>query len=125
MSWIIAASIPVSTPRSAEAQAVILTVSDQTTDPTPGLILIWALVVGPSLGHFYADRPAAWNNNSGGSELMLAGLALGGTVLAWDIIAAPRSARVHNAKVRLNRVAIGLIPSYQTPGVRLRARISF
>lgn len=129
------------------AGAMILASSAESNNPAPGLLFLGAVLVGPSLGHFYANRSgralagmgirtlamvglvggfaAAWNNNSGGDELMVAGLVLWGTTLAWDIIAAPHSARVHNAKIRRHRVAIGLGPTIEAPGVQLSIRIPF
>jgi len=112
------------------------------------VILAGALVIGPSLGHFYADRsgraltgigirllagagiatvgliaasseePSA---GDGGTGLLVAGAAL----VAWDIIAAPHSARVHNERVRQRRTAVGITPSIGASGLGLCARASF
>lgn len=99
----------------------------------PGIVVVGALVLGPSLGHFYAARPGralvgieirtlagvgiltavflgvsenSANDSARYSEtLSIVGFALGGASLAWDIIRAPHSASVHNDQVRKGRRA--------------------
>ena len=113
----------------------------------PGLLLLGSALIGPSLGHFYSGRSgraltgigirsaavaamavgfaAAWNGNGGGDELMVAGLAVGGTVLTYDIIRAPHSARVHNRSVQTARIAVGLTELSHVPRLRLGMSVSF
>lgn len=134
------------------AGAVVLMASGEPNgfSDAPGavsLVLLGSVLIGPSLGHFYSARPgralvgigirsvalvglaggfaAAWNNNTGGGELMIASLALGGAVLAYDVIRAPHSARVHNERIRSARIAIGLTGSSHAPGLRIGAKVSF
>jgi hypothetical protein len=88
-----------------------------------GLLLLGALIVGPSVGHFYADRPGrafagigiraaaaaglgaavamSWNKTSEPAKLLAgASIAVGGGSILWDILSAPRSVRLHNEKSR-------------------------
>jgi hypothetical protein len=113
----------------------------------PSLVFLGSALIGPSLGHFYSGRSgraltgigirtaalaamiagvaAAWNGNGGGDELMVAGLAVGGTVLAYDIIRAPHSARVHNNTIQAARIAVGLTHSSNGPRLGLGMTVSF
>jgi hypothetical protein len=110
---------------------------------------IGALVLGPSLGHFYASRPGravagigvralataavgaaiAASGAEGDSgeydALGVVGVIVGGACLAWDIISAPHSASVHNEKLREKRMAIGMILPSSATGIGLRAEVSF
>lgn len=110
---------------------------------------VGALVIGPSLGHFYAARPGRALVGIGIRTLTLAGVAvaaaeglseggqhtsetlgyvslvLGGVAVAWDIIAAPHSAGVHNDQARRGRMGLGVAPSFGAAGVGLRAEVSF
>ena len=117
-------------------------------DGGEALVFLGALVVGPSLGHFYADRPgralagigirtlalagvagavaATWNtDNAGGEALGFVSLALGGAAVAWDIIRAPHSARVHNEKLQQGQAGLRFIPLHGTSGLGLRVSASF
>jgi hypothetical protein len=47
------------------------------------------------------------------------------SAVAWDIIGAPQSARVHNDQVRQGRRAIGIIPSIGAAGLGLRVEMTF
>lgn len=100
----------------------------------PGIALVGGLVIGPSLGHFYAGCPgralvglgirtlagagiaAAALEHAGESTdyqlegLFTAGVVLGGASLAWDILSAPHSAHVHNDKARKGRLAVRITP---------------
>jgi len=121
--------------------------AEGSSDPTPGLLFLGGMLVGPALGHFYAGRPgralagigvrtvslagllggfaASWNNNSGGDALFLAGLVLSATAVAWDIAKAPHSAEVHNRTIQPGRVTIAFSPLHNAAGVRIGARLSF
>ncbi len=109
-----------------------------------GELLFAAVVFGPSLGHLYAERPGralagvgirlalvgvgagiAVAGDKDDVALFLATLALGGMAVVWDIARAPRSARIHNDKLRPGRIAVALLPLLHAPGVQLNARISF
>lgn len=129
------------------AAALIVNDPENPEDPAVALLILGGVFVGPSLGHFYSGRPgralvgmgfravalagvvggfaAAWNNNEGGDALMLAGLALGATVIAWDILRAPHSANVHNKRLNAGRIAIAVVPLHDAVGARLSARITF
>jgi hypothetical protein len=115
----------------------------------PGILLVGGLLIGPSLGHFYAGRPGrAWKGigiravaglgltvavaetlgESTEQHLEVLGgvcAVLGGVVIAWDIVAAPHSAHFHNDEVRRARTNIGIAPSVGAAGLGLRADASF
>lgn len=121
--------------------------AEGSNSPTPGLLLLGGLLVGPALGHFYAGRPgrafagigirtvtlagllggfaASWNNNAGGDQLLVAGLMLTATAVVWDIARAPHSAEVHNRTIQPGRVTVVVGPLHNAPGVRLGTRIAF
>jgi hypothetical protein len=121
--------------------------SQDDDNPAAGLTFLGALVLGPSLGHFYAGRSgraltgiglrtlalaavmagvaATWNNESdAGSAAAYAGVALGGAVVLWDIVRAPHSAKVRNEQ-RRRSVSVTPTLSPGEAGVRLGARITF
>jgi hypothetical protein len=172
--WIGTALLQVAAPRTAEAQipaeetapglksgsaaflwsflgtvvpaGVAIASKTESSGATSWPVILGAFVLGPSLGHFYADRPgrafagigiralavvglgagvATALNGSGGEGLAYASLALGGAVAAWDIIAAPHSAQVHNESIRPGRIAIALTPALNAPGVQIGALITF
>jgi hypothetical protein len=130
------------------AGAGIAAASGESSDPMPGLVILGALILGPSLGHFYADRPgrafvgigirtlavagigagfaATWNDsNAGGTALLFGSLALGALSVGWDVIRASHSAKVHNEKQHPGRVAIGIMPVSEARGVQIGARVAF
>jgi hypothetical protein len=92
-------------------------------------VVLGAAVIGPSLGHFYAARPAraaigigirsasvlglalaigsAWENEGTDASLLGVGCLIIGTAsMITDIAEAPRSARIHNAKKRDPRMCV-------------------
>jgi hypothetical protein len=111
--------------------------------------LAGALLVGPSLGHFYAGRPgrafagvglrtlagaavavglAAGISEGGSTEgsnaLAAVGAVVGGAVVVWDIVSAPKSAKLHNQELREgSAVNVGLLSGPH--GLGLRASLSF
>lgn len=112
------------------------------------IVFVGSLVVCPSLGHFYAARSgralkgmgiralafaslgaivaATWDENSpAGEAASFISLGLGATAVAWDIVKAPESARLHNDEARRMRVTIRLGPSRGASGPGLRAEASF
>ncbi len=114
------------------------------------IILVGALIIGPSLGHFYAARPgpafagigiralaggavavgglAAGSEQgatSGSNAMAAIGAIVGGASLVWDILRAPHSAQVHNDKVRRGQVGILITPSISAAGVGLLATATF
>ena len=122
----------------------------------PVIVLVGALLIGPSLGHFYAARPGrvllgigiraltatagaaayfflngiddsagAHSNPELGQALGAVGIVLGGASLAWDILRAPDSARIHNEQVRQGQTAIGIAPSIGAAGLGLRVEVTF
>jgi len=115
----------------------------------PGAIFVGALVIGPSLGHFYSDRPGRALVGIGIRTLAGAGVAaailgesdegddndlealgivcavVGSAAAVWDIVDAPHSAHVHNEQLRATRVGMGLIPTSDGVGLGLRADITF
>lgn len=115
-----------------------------------GFVLVGALVLGPSLGHFYAERPgpaflgigirllagagvaigALTEGSEGGATstsnaIAAAGVIVGGASILWDIARAPHSARVHNDHVRQGRISFGITPSVGPAGVGLSAAVTF
>jgi hypothetical protein len=115
----------------------------------PGIMVVGGLLFGPSLGHFYADRPgpalvgigirtvaglgvavAAAEQLGEGTDyqlewLAVAGAFLGGASLVWDIARAPHSAGVHNDELRQSHVSLGVTPSIRAAGFGLYAEVSF
>ena len=115
------------------------------------IILVGALVIGPSAGHFYADCPGrAWTGigirlaagavvAAGGAgaslaetadedkyvALAVAGVIVAGASLVWDIARAPHSAEVHNEQLRRGRPTVGLVPVVGADGVGLRVAVTF
>jgi hypothetical protein len=104
-------------------------------------VFLGSLVVGPSLGHFYADRSGrallglgirtaaivglvgattiSWDNQStGGDALALVSLGIGAVSVVWDIASAPASARRYN---ETHRLSIGLGPVGSAPGILVAA----
>jgi hypothetical protein len=113
------------------------------------IVLVGALVIGPSLGHFYAERsgPAFagigirvlagaaivaaagydYDNTSSSQyeTLAIAGAIVGGASIMWDILRAPHSASVYNEKARPGGVSIRITPSVGAAGPGLRAAATF
>jgi hypothetical protein len=108
------------------------------------LVLLGSLVVGPSLGHFYAGKPGrallgmgirsaalfglagavamSWDEESaGGNTLAVASLGIGAASIVWDIASAPASARRYNETHGENRLSIGLGPVGSAPGILVAA----
>jgi hypothetical protein len=109
-------------------------------------IFLGSVMVGPSLGHFYAGCPgramagigirtaaliglsaaiaATWDgDSSGGNVLAFTSLGIGAGFIVWDIASAPGSARRYNESHRRSQVSLGLGPVGSTgvPGVRFAA----
>jgi hypothetical protein len=124
--------------------------SAETGGEVAAIVLVGALVIGPSLGHFYAARPGpalagigirllagaavavgglAETSEGGASDEYVAiatiGVVVGGASILWDILRAPHSARVHNEKVRQGGVAIRITPSMTAAGPGLRLAAAF
>jgi len=117
---------------------------------TSAVVCTGAILLGPSLGHFYAARPgrafagigirvlasaavvvaslggiSEGGTTSGQATLgVIGGIVVGASVI-YDIIEAPRSARVHNDGLHRGLTAIGISPSVDSRGVGLRANVSF
>lgn len=127
--------------------ALAMSSDDLDDQVVAGFTMVGALVLGPSLGHFYAGRSgraltgiglrtlalaavtagvaATWSNESdAGSAAGYAGLVLGGAVVLWDIVRAPHSAKVRNEQ-RRRSVSVTPTLSPDDAGVRLGARITF
>lgn len=112
--------------------------------------LVGALLFGPSLGHFYADRPgraaagiairtlagavftvgivggvAEGGATEGDNALAAVGAVVGGVAVVYDIVTAPRSAKTHNEELRTKRggVDVGLMSG--SHGLGLCATVSF
>jgi len=106
-----------------------------------GWVFLGSLVVGPSLGHFYAGSPGrallgmgirtaaivglagavsmSWNDESPeGSALAVASLAVGAVSIVWDIASAPASASHYN---ETHGLSIGLGPVGSAPGILVAA----
>ena len=107
-------------------------------------------LIGPSLGHFYANRPgravagigirvlaaagvviAGFGGASEGgitpgqAALGVAGGIIGAASVVWDIASAPHSARVHNDGLRQEHAAIGIMLSGDTRGIGVSAKATF
>jgi hypothetical protein len=104
-------------------------------------VVLGGAVIGPSLGHFYADRPgramigigirtaalaglvvaigSSWENeNSDASALAVGSLIVGTASMLADIADAPHSARVHNGKRTEHRFSIEPWGSRRAAGIR-------
>ena len=109
-------------------------------------IVLGGAVFGPSLGHFYAGRPAraligigirsasvvalavavgsAWENeSSGATALGIGSLILGTASMITDVAEAPRSARIHNGKLAEHRFSVAPWGTRHAAG--LRATVGF
>jgi Zn-dependent protease len=109
-----------------------------------------AILLGPSFGHFYSDRPgrafagigvrvlasaavvvaslggiSEAGTTSGQATLAVIGGIIVGASVIYDIAEAPHSAQIHNDRVRRGLAAIGVSPSVDSRGVGLRATVSF
>ena len=113
------------------------------------VMLVGALVLGPSMGHFYAGRPGPAfvgigirmvagagvalalvetgleDSSSGYEALGVVGAVIAGASLVWDIARAPHSARVYNDKLRQERMTIGMTLPGRGSGPGLRAQVHF
>jgi hypothetical protein len=126
--------------------ALALSSDDVNGQVVAGFTMVGALVLGPSLGHFYAGRSgraltgiglrtlalagltagaaATWNGDSdAGSAAAYAGVALGGALVLWDIVRAPHSAKIRNEQ-RRRSASVTPTLSPGDAGVRLGARIT-
>jgi hypothetical protein len=135
---------------TATAAACAPLVFESNGPEVAGFVLVGALVLGPALGHFYAERPGpalagigirllagagvAYGALSEGSEagatstsnaIAAAGVIVGGASILWDIARAPHSARVHNDQVRQSRLSFGITPSAGAPGMGLSVAVRF
>ena len=123
--------------------------TESSDSPVAGIMVVGGFVIGPSLGHFYANRsgPAlagigirvvalavvavsvleedfeSPENSSVG--LATGGVLLGAASLAWDILRSPHSASVHNDQTRQGRMTIGITPTIGAGGPGLRAAATF
>ena len=109
-----------------------------------GWVFLGSLVVGPSLGHFYAERSGrallgmgirtaavvglagavamSWDEESpGGNALAVTSLGIGAVSILWDIASAPASARRYNETHGENGLSIGLGPVGSAPGILVAA----
>lgn len=114
------------------------------------VLLVGAVIIGPSLGHFYAARPGAaflgigvrllagagvavgglasvseGGATSGANAIVAIGAIVGGASIVWDILRAPHSARVHNNQVRQGRISLLVTPSLHAGGLGLCAVATF
>jgi hypothetical protein len=135
---------------TATAAACAPLVFESSGSEAAAIVLVGALVLGPSLGHFYAERPgpafagigirllagagvalgALAEGSEGGATssstaIAAAGVIVGGASILWDIARAPHSARVHNDEVRQARLGFGITPSMGAAGMGLSAVVTF
>ena len=114
------------------------------------VLLVGAVIIGPSLGHFYAARSGAafagigvrllagagvvvgglastseGGATSGSNAMAAVGAIVGGASIVWDILRAPHSARVHNNQIRQNRISLRVMPSMHPSGLGLCAVATF
>ena len=117
---------------------------------TTAVIGVGAVVIGPSLGHFYAGRPgrafagiglrvlagagvaiaglgsgAEGGATSGQAALGVAGGIVGAASVIWDIASAPHSARVHNEQARHGLTLTDVRLTDDSRGIGLRATVAF
>ena len=135
---------------TATAAACAPLVFESNGTEAAGFVLVGALILGPSLGHFYAERPgpafagigirllagagvaygALAEGSDGGATstsnaIAAAGVIVGGASILWDIARAPHSARVHNDQVHQGRMSFGLAPSMGATGMGLSVAVTF
>lgn len=115
----------------------------------PGIALAGGVLLGPSLGHFYAGRPGRAlagigtrlaigagivllaapyledSHNHDNEGWAVVAFSLLGADMVWDICRAPHSARVHNDQLLREHPTVGVIPSVGPDGVGLRVTMSF
>jgi hypothetical protein len=113
------------------------------------LVFLGALVLGPSLGHFYAGRPgraaagigirtlslaglvgaaaASWDNpdDSTGELLGYFSLGVGAVSLLYDIFTAPRSATLYNEKRQEPRVRLSPVLGSDSSAPGLCMNVTF
>ncbi len=117
---------------------------------TSAVVGVGAIVIGPSLGHFYAGRPgrafggiglrvlagagvavaglgsgAEGGATSGQAALGVAGAIVGAASAIWDIASAPHSARVHNDRARRGLTLTDFRITDDSGGIGLRATVAF
>jgi hypothetical protein len=135
---------------TATAGACAPLVFESTSSDPAAYVLVGALIVGPSLGHFYAGRPgpafagigirllagaavavgglAASSEagaTSGSDAIAAVGAIVGGASVIYDILRAPHSARVHNDEVRQSRIGFRITPPVGSAGVGLSVAATF
>src|SRR5690349_22667086 len=111
-------------------------------------VFLGALLLGPSVGHFYSDRPgralagigirgvamvglggaiaASWDSeNSDADALAVASLGLGAACIAYDIVRAPHSARVQNNMVRQSKVTASMGTRTRSPSLGMCVEMRF
>ena len=47
------------------------------------------------------------------------------TTLVWDIAAAPKSARIHNDKIKKAQLSVGMVPVDGKPAFGFRTQLTF
>ena len=135
---------------TATAGACAPLVFESTSSDPAAYVLVGALLIGPSLGHFYAGRPgpafagigirllagaavavgglastSEAGATSGSDAIAAIGAIVGGASVIYDILRAPHSARVHNDEVRQNRIGFGITPAVGSSGVGLSVAATF
>jgi|GEM_PF-1075998 len=135
---------------TATAGACAPLVFESTSSDPAAYVLVGALLIGPSLGHFYAGRPgpafagigirllagaavavgglaasSEAGTTSGSDAIAAIGAIVGGASVIYDILRAPHSARVHNDEVRQNRIGFGITPAVGSSGVGLSVAATF
>lgn len=135
---------------TATAGACAPLVFESTSSDPAAYVLVGALIIGPSLGHFYAGRPgpafagigirllagaavavgglAASSEagaTSGSDAIAVVGAIVGGASVIYDILRAPHSARVHNDEVRQSRIGFRITPPVGSAGVGLSVAATF
>jgi len=135
---------------TATAGACAPLVFESTSSDPAAYVLVGALIIGPSLGHFYAGRPgpafagigirllagaavavgglAASSEagaTSGSDAIAAVGVIVGGASVIYDILRAPHSARVHNDEMRQSRIGFGITPRVGSMGVGLSVAATF
>lgn len=123
------------------------TFRDDDTAAAP-LLLVGSLLIGPSLGHFYAGCPGraalgiglraaaiagvagavsvSWSSDSpGGDALGVVSLMLFAGSAIYDITTASKSARMHNERINARRLKVGVLPPTGSHPTQIVASMSF
>lgn len=130
---VLASALGTAVPLAVGIGAVISSDEESGGYEAGSLLILSGYLIGPSLGHFYAERPgaafagmglrvipflglgaavaAAWDQPSKAADALAVGsLALGAGITVWDIARTAKSVRAYNKQLTHPQVSLGAIP---------------